>query len=434
MAVSIRSLSFVSAGSLLLAALGLIGGVLTARLLGAEGRGELAVILFWPHLLAGLCNMSLNEVVAVKAGVRNEDNSNSVYSSAIVISIFLSIFTIAVVWPLLPSLIAPEYEYLVGITQAYLLVFLPFSMLLGCCYGYLQAMNRFSLFNALRLHQPTMLVLLLAVAFLYQFDVSAVMIAGLTLVSFIATAAVSLFVTKIKITRPSFKSISEVFRSAIPFHAVNLILFSAVEFDKFILVTYSNPESIGYYVVALSVAGAGSGIISNTANSMLPSILANKADVNEGKSYFIIAILVIASILILSTLPLMILANYFIPILYGVTFDSAVSIALILIPALGIRCLRQIIDRLLRSLGYVYRNAIPEIVALVSLLVFAPILFNAYGLNGLAFAQLIAQFIALICVLYIAFKSLEIKGFDLENAARRTMLIAKDSLLRVVQK
>jgi enterobacterial common antigen flippase len=56
----------VASGAILLS--GLATGVLTARLLEPQGRGVLAAVLFWPHLITSLGLLSLPSAMIFRQG------------------------------------------------------------------------------------------------------------------------------------------------------------------------------------------------------------------------------------------------------------------------------------------------------------------------------------------------------------------------------
>ncbi len=43
---------------------GIVSGILAARLLLPAGRGAVAAVLFWPHIIASVAGLSANEAIA----------------------------------------------------------------------------------------------------------------------------------------------------------------------------------------------------------------------------------------------------------------------------------------------------------------------------------------------------------------------------------
>ncbi|HKS96706.1 MAG TPA: hypothetical protein VJV74_11335, partial [Terriglobia bacterium] len=50
--------------------LGAVTGILTARMLGPQGRGELAALTLWPMTLIFLCSMGLDSALVFHVGKR----------------------------------------------------------------------------------------------------------------------------------------------------------------------------------------------------------------------------------------------------------------------------------------------------------------------------------------------------------------------------
>src|SRR5512145_3221427 len=70
-------------GAILL--LGIVSGVLAARLLGPAGRGELAIVTLWPIALATLGNLGINQAVAFFTAQQPE-RRNAVFTASLVIA------------------------------------------------------------------------------------------------------------------------------------------------------------------------------------------------------------------------------------------------------------------------------------------------------------------------------------------------------------
>ncbi|MCH7540941.1 MAG: hypothetical protein IH999_11195, partial [Proteobacteria bacterium] len=74
--------SFIAAGAIQLS--NLASGILAARLLGPEGRGELAVIILWPSLIAALGALGITESVIYHTANRSEPPAR-IFASSMVI-------------------------------------------------------------------------------------------------------------------------------------------------------------------------------------------------------------------------------------------------------------------------------------------------------------------------------------------------------------
>src|SRR5262249_41475816 len=67
-------LAFTATTNIFLSILGLMTGVLSARLLGAAGRGELGAIQTWPNVLATIAILGLPDALVYYCARRPEDS------------------------------------------------------------------------------------------------------------------------------------------------------------------------------------------------------------------------------------------------------------------------------------------------------------------------------------------------------------------------
>ena len=70
---------------------GVLTGVLSARFLLPGGRGELAAVLLWPQLIAGLGLMSLKEAITHRASHSAIDHA-ALTSNGLVVAGLLAVF------------------------------------------------------------------------------------------------------------------------------------------------------------------------------------------------------------------------------------------------------------------------------------------------------------------------------------------------------
>ena len=68
-----RTVIFTTGADGLLAIFGLLSGVMTARLLLPEGKGELTAILLWPNLFTVVGSLGLGHAIVYYAGQHKED-------------------------------------------------------------------------------------------------------------------------------------------------------------------------------------------------------------------------------------------------------------------------------------------------------------------------------------------------------------------------
>ena len=99
-----RALRSTFATNMVLTGLAVATGILTARLLGPSGEGELAAIQTWPFLLGTLAKLGLPEALVYFIS-RQPERGKQLTSTAVLIGLLSSFAVGAVEWFALPFLL-----------------------------------------------------------------------------------------------------------------------------------------------------------------------------------------------------------------------------------------------------------------------------------------------------------------------------------------
>ena len=131
------SLLLTLACNALLTGVGLVTGILAARLLGPQGRGELAAIQTWPTNFAYLGMLGVADAT-VYFTAREPRQAGKYLSSATVLTLLLALPTGALAYTLMPLLLAAQSAQVIHAARRYILliplmalVTAPFSALRG---------------------------------------------------------------------------------------------------------------------------------------------------------------------------------------------------------------------------------------------------------------------------------------------------------------
>ncbi len=87
----------------LIAAITMGTGIITARVLGPEGRGVFAAVTTWPQLLATLAVSGLNSAVVVRMR-RHPESAGAISAAGLLLSVMTSLLAIGVGVALMPVL------------------------------------------------------------------------------------------------------------------------------------------------------------------------------------------------------------------------------------------------------------------------------------------------------------------------------------------
>lgn len=259
--------------TLIVLAFNVVTGVVTARLLGPHGRGELSALLLAPQVLAFLFTLGLPAALIV-LGKRDRARQSGLIGTALALSAVMATVAVGAGYVLLPTLLAQYGERTVAFARMLLLfvwIGVPSTVLVAA----LQLRERFRAFNRVRYLQGfAVLAALLVLAAAGPLRPGTAALAYLlpTLPFFLWNA-----VWAAREFRPELKAFFRNCRQLLSFgtrvHGTDVVGTLLAQLDKVILVAVLAPAAFGVYVVAFNL----SRLVATFANSAVPVLLPRSA-------------------------------------------------------------------------------------------------------------------------------------------------------------
>jgi antigen flippase len=411
-------LTFLATG--LIQGLGIITGVLTARLLGPAGKGSLATVLWLPSLMNAAGILALPQAVTFEVS-RHPEQEGELTAAGFWLSLGLGVIEAAILYPLVPMLLGPTKQSLVSFSRL-ILPILPMVFPGLVLLGIHQGRQKFSQYNLLRVSPivvyVSILLLLWSVA---RVDLFTVIVAnlfaqGITTIWWAGLAGKNLMPGSLASWWIYAKGLVK--RGGL-FHIPALSGVILLQTDMALLVRTVSVQEVGYYSVALSFAVAQLGL----ATSLVQVTFPKAASVSPQEApQVLLRHFRLAQLLVLGMAVVMMACSpWLIRLLFGPSFLPASPLAFILIVAMAFWGLNQILDNGLRSMGHSLPGGLANGIALVVLVVTGIVLVQNYHAQGIAFAVLLSQ----ICALLVLLANLryraspcswrELWGFDLET-------------------
>lgn len=383
--------TFLTNGTVLL--LGVVTGVFSARMLLPTGRGQLAIILFWPMLFQGIGMLGLKEAVTRRISNGTGDIHVTV-ASALWLGMVYAVITCAIGYLAIPLLLGAIHQDLVEITRSYMLLLTPFGFVILCLRSADQGRMNFSWLNTLVVSVPSIYLLLLVALWLAGgFSVKNVVWANVASVILVSLVRIVLG-WKWIISYPSVAVVRELFFSGLRFYLTAMVMLIGSQADRLVLVKFWDNKSIGLYMVALTIASTGIGALSNSFQTIVFPHMGSLSN-EEARHDFLAQKLRYAMVLLTGlALTIICLSPWVIPMLFGHEFAASVYPAMVLTLALVPFSLRQILIAALRGLGEAGPGTVSEVIALV---VFVSLMFltgKFIGLSGVALAMLAANIVS----------------------------------------
>lgn len=143
----------------------MVYSVLSARLLGAEGRGVLAAIQLWPTVLAGCMTLGLQTAFVYYAR-QDRSRAPQLFASGMVATLLVSVLSGVVGWWLLSNALPSLSEAQLQFAKQYLAVMLPAVAISIYISGCAQVIEDLRLFNVLKIVPVALQVLAIVALYL----------------------------------------------------------------------------------------------------------------------------------------------------------------------------------------------------------------------------------------------------------------------------
>ncbi len=322
---------FTSLSATILIALANLGsGVLAARLLGPDGRGELAAVILWTSLIAALGSLGLGDSV-VYHSAHGKTSHRAVFASSAVVAAMCSIVSLAIGWVIL-AYIFMDYRPEVQGAASVFLFFIPvylFGLYFSCMF---QGDLQLTTWNYLRILIPAIYVAGIGVAFLSGH--ASVM--GFA-VAFLTANVASALVAFILINRrgwlnlsPRVETLKSLLRYGLKTHVGTVVTTVSERLDQALISLFLAAADLGLYVVSLAAAGIANLLVGTAWHLAFPKI-ANQPTA-EGKAVVFGRYMRLALFLgLAAAIPIYIVAPWLLSLLFGSEFVGASPILRVLL-------------------------------------------------------------------------------------------------------
>jgi O-antigen/teichoic acid export membrane protein len=378
-----------------LAVVGLLTGMLAARLLGAEGRGQLAAAQAWPLLLATLGSFGVTEAIAYFVA-RSPLRARAALATGLVVTVpFVVIACLAGMW-LLPRLLRGQA---IDVQQVAMmsLALVPLLTFSAAPAQALRGVGRYQAWNLLRLIAPlAWLATLVAVRGTADATVPTLAMA------FIGTTAMAGLVTHLcawrmlagpavperSLVRPMLAYSAPTMAAAVP-HWLNLRL------DQLIVIALLDARAVGLYVVAVAWSGAAHPLAEVVAHNAVPMLAGTKNISQRSRLVYRTG----AAAAIGTSVLLLIATPTLLPLIFGAEFRDAIPVALVMVLAGAVEATNAVGAECLRGVGRPRAILLAECIGLAVTAAALPVLVPLGGIIGAAFASLLSYSAILVAQL-----------------------------------
>lgn len=370
--------------NLVISVFNMVTGIVTARLLGATGRGELTAVMLWPTIFETLGLFGTNWSIARRVA-EDKTRNNDLARSAVALSFMLALISMVFGYVTIPKLLPADKQHLITLSR-WFLIYIPIMFIIRSFLALNQGSMFWKRFNMLRLSFYFPYILILLLLCFNKVNHVAWFISAL-LISYFFQAILSISSHFKEIIKGSgvASNIKSIIRYGLPFSIYNVSMVIAQEIDKALLVLLLTSTEVGLYAVAFSF-GSTHGALGSAFGITSFALLASERD-HGRRGQFIAKAFRQATLLYLGVgIAVAFLAPYMIVVLFGPQFGLAKQPAMVLALANSLIYLSYILDEGFRGTGNTLPGILSKFIGGGIVAVFAILLAPKMGIMGMAWA------------------------------------------------
>src|SRR5262245_15420024 len=386
-----------SGSNILLALLGVVTGALAARLLGPDGRGQLAAIQMWPNFLSAIANLGLPEAI-VYFSARSAAASGRYLGSAALLTLVVSAAFMTTGYLALPLLLPAQSSEVIWAARWYLLL-LPVQAIYLPLHSF-RGLSDFTAWNAIRfLASFGWLAVLLFAALSGSTSPAFMALAYLAVLALLTVPMLVLARRRVPPPyRPQLVKWGPLLRFGLPSVISGIPRMFNLRLDQMLMAALLPPHTLGLYVVAVTWSQAVNLLPSALGNVLFPRTAA-QAVAEERHRVFAKGIRVAVLSTVCAAALVVVVTPWALPLLFGQAFGAAVPAALILVGAAAIASINMVLEEGLRGLGKPVLVLWAELCGLAVTLIALLLLLRPFGIIGAALASVLgysAVFVTLV--------------------------------------
>jgi O-antigen/teichoic acid export membrane protein len=369
--------------------LGVVSGVLAARLLGPTGRGELAAIIALPMLLVPIGELELPRALAYETS-RVGEIPRPLIATSFWVGLFLGCIQAGVLSLALPFYLPVDKLHLLGDSRWFVL-YLPATLVMTTLMGADQGKGRFGRFSFLLALPTALYVAAVLASWAGGFASPRAFAVGL-LIATLITFAVRIWMDwdAISGAKPQWEIARRLLRRGMSFYIPAVAGIALARADMFLLVRLVPSDAVGLYAVAQAIALGQLGAVSPFLHVSFSAVAGNSEPRRALETlalHFRLAQLAAVAVGLLTIA----ITPWVIRLMFGGQFSGAVATAWFLTGAATIWGMEQVLEFGLRAAGHTAPGILSNLASLVVLAGAGIPACHHFGIAGLAASVLAAQ-------------------------------------------
>jgi O-antigen/teichoic acid export membrane protein len=386
---NLRAYAQTFAATTVITIMGMVSGILAARLLGPQGRGELAVIIFLPMLLTTIGALELPRSLAFEMS-RAKGSSSTLIATSFWLAVFLGLLQGLILLLVLPLFLPPDKFHLLR-AASWFVLYLPAVCVTTTLMGSDQGRGRFGRFSLI-LALPGILYVLAILGIWRAGKVSPAVFAYAVLASGILTAAIRVAIdSKVLVrTRPQWAVAKRLLARGFKYYVPAIAGFLFARSDMFLVVRLMPASAIGLYAVAQAIAVGQLVTVSPFVHVSFAAVAAEH-EVEKLREAIVHHFRLSQLVAIAMGCAVAAAASWAIRLFFGARFVGATNATLLLTAATTLWAMAQVLDQSFRAASHSWPGVASNSVAMAVVFALGIPGCVRYGINGMASAVLMGQ-------------------------------------------
>lgn len=391
--VSTGSVSFILLG------LSIISGILTARLLGPTGKGQIALLglILGMSSMVGELGIGHATVYYIRKYSLNQLTATTVAMTGAISLLIVPLSVVLVYW--FRDSVFPGVPYFLLVLA---IVSIPLLLMRGRFQSLLQAGYRIHLVNMAKLLPPLFPLIILVSMMVGWLRPSVERLFGASLASILIGTTISgLFLRRVlqgRWSRPNMQVAREVFTYGMKSYVGNLFKFLQYRFDMFFVAYFLTPREVGFYSVAVVICEVLWRFPDSLGYVLLPKVASLK-DAQSGIHLTAKLARITAAVSGVVAVVMFAVVGGLVRLMYGAAFAPSVSAIRYLLPGIVFLSVWKILHTGLIADGHAATYSQSVAISSVVMIALDIILIPRLGVNGAAIASTLAYGVAVVYVM-----------------------------------
>ena len=388
-----------AATNLTLAVLGMMTGIVSARLLGPKGRGELAAIQNTPTFIGSLAMLGLPDAL-IYYTARDPGCAGRYLSTASLFALAASVPFMVGGYMAMPLFLHAQDVTVIETARWYLLI-APIYAMAGMLTHPLRGSGDFNAWNASRLMVPLLAVCVLAIAWSSEHATPRFVAFGYLLSCAIVFAPwFSLVRRRIPGPyKPDRQEIWPMLRYGLPCAMTGVPQTLNLRLDQMLMAALLPPRDLGIYAVAVAWSQAPTPLLSALGLVTTPMVASAGATAAGSQRFAATLRTTVVLALVLGAV-FTLCSPFAIALLFGSSFAAAIPASLVLVPAAAVFGVNFVLQEGLRGLGHPYAVLKAEVGGVAVTAATLAVALRPMGIMGAALASLFGY--ATVCGILFA--------------------------------